>query len=193
MLPPIDRAARTRRASPSPSPTPASTRRRSRPGRRRDGDALRRQRPRRSGSRPRRSRTRCCCSRARRRSRQVKRRTDGLTLFYTDLDRTPCRGARDRQDGPPRGRLEHGLHRRPAGAGGGPHRRGGQRLPLHPARHESRAHPDRRGGGRHRPRGARGGRRCTPTSASSSAARSARTRRSSIRSRNAGPSSRPPT
>ena len=105
----------------------------------------------------------------------------------------PRRGARDRQDGPQGGRLQPAVLRRPAGAGRGPHRRGGQGLRVHPARHEPRAHPDRRRGGRPRPRGAAQRRRATPRSASCSTGRSARTRRSSIRSPNAGWSSRPPT
>ena len=41
-----------------------------------------------------------------------------------------------------------GVLRRPAGAGGEPDRRGRPGLPLHPLRHECRAHPDR--GGMHR-------------------------------------------
>ena len=43
---------------------------------------------RRSGSRPRRWPTRCCCWRAPRRSRMSRSRPTGLTLFYTDLDRS---------------------------------------------------------------------------------------------------------
>ncbi len=42
----------------------------------------------RCGPRPGRSPTRSCCSRARRRRKECKRPTDGMTLFYTDLDRT---------------------------------------------------------------------------------------------------------
>ena len=42
---------------------------------------------------------------------------DGLTLFYTDLDRARMRGPRDPQDGPQRRRFEHGVHRRLARAG----------------------------------------------------------------------------
>ena len=64
-------------------------------------------------------------------------------------------GARDRQDGPQGGRLQPAVLRRPAGAAGGPHRRGRPGLRVHPARHEPRAHPDRRGGDRHRAGGAR--------------------------------------
>ena len=64
------------------------------------------------------------------------------------------RGARHRQDGPQGGRLQPAVLRRPAGAAGGPHRRGRQGLRVHPARHEPGAHPDRGRGGRHRPGGA---------------------------------------
>ena len=42
---------------------------------------------------------------------QVKRCTQGLTLFYTDARSSACRGAADPQDGPPCGGFEHGLHR----------------------------------------------------------------------------------
>ncbi len=66
----------------------------------------------RSGSRRRRWPRACCCWRAPRRWRQVKPSPQGLTLFYTALDRTQRRGARDPQDGPARGRLEHAVHRR---------------------------------------------------------------------------------
>ena len=59
---------------------------------------------------------------------ECKSHTDGLSLFYTDLDRRSRRGARDREDGPQGGRLQPGVHRRPARSGRGPHRRGGQGL-----------------------------------------------------------------
>ena len=81
-----------------------------------------------------------------------QKRTDGLTLFYTDLDRSDI----EVRDIPKMGRKAvdsnllfiDGLNV-PAG---GPHRRGGQGLPIHPARHEPGAHPDRRRGDRPRPR-----------------------------------------
>ena len=57
--------------------------------------------------------------------------------------------------------------------GGGPHRRGRPGLPPDPARHEPRAHADRRRGGRHRPCRAAAGVELCARSASSSAARSA--------------------
>ncbi len=119
--------------------------------------------------------------------------TEGLSLFYTDLDRNHVevreidkmgRKAVDSNQ-----LFIDGLR----GAARGPHRRGRQGLRLHPARHESRAHPDRGRGGRPRPRGARSAPRATPRSASSSTGRSARTRPSSIRWPGAGWSSRPPT
>ena len=103
------------------------------------------------------------------------------------------RGARDREDGPPRGRLEPGVLRRAAGARGRPHRRGGQGLRVHPARHEPGAHPDRRRAGRPGPLRGEARRRSTRRSASSSTGRSARTRRSSTRSPPTGWRSRPPT
>ena len=78
----------------------------------------------------------------------------GLDALLHRLRPQPHRGARDRQDGPQRGRLEPGVLRRAAGAGGRPHRRGGQGLRVHPARHEPRAHPDRRRA--RRPRALRG-------------------------------------
>ena len=59
--------------------------------------------------------------------------------------------------------------------------RKGEGFELHPARHQPRAHPAGRGGGRSRPRGAYSARQTTRRSASCSAGRSARTRRSSIR------------
>ena len=113
---------------------------------------------------------------------EVSRRTEGLSLFYTDLDRRFV----DVREIPKMGRsaveLQRAVHRHAAGARRRPDRRGGQGLRIHPARHESRAHPDRRGGHRARPRGVRARPPLTPRSASCSTGRSARTRRSSIRS-----------
>ena len=45
----------------------------------------------------------------------------------------PRRHPADQEDGPQRRQLQRGLHRRPAGAGRGPSRRGGQGLQVHPA------------------------------------------------------------
>ena len=83
---------------------------------------------------------------------QVKRRTEGLSLFYTDLDRSYV----DVREIPKMGRSavdsnELFIDNLPVPVGR-PHRRGGQGLRIHPARHESGAHPDRRRGGRARPR-----------------------------------------
>ena len=86
---------------------------------------------------------------------EVKKRTEGLSAVLHRPRPQIRRGARDRQDGPQGGRLQPAVLRRPAGAAGGPHRRGGQGLRVHPARHEPGAHPGRRRGGRHRPRRAR--------------------------------------
>ena len=124
---------------------------------------------------------------------QVAKATQGLTLFYTDLDRNARRSARNRENGPQGRRLEPAFHRRPARAGGRPRGRGRPRLRIHPARVQSRAHPRRSRSRRSRPRGARGAQPSTRKRASCSAGRSGRTRRSSIRSRNAGWSSRPRT
>ncbi len=76
---------------------------------------------------------------------EVKKRTDGLSVFLVDM-----RTARGQQPGdqadPHHDEPRHhrGVLRQSAGAGGEPDRRGGQGLPLHPLRHERRAHPDRR-------------------------------------------------
>ena len=58
---------------------------------------------------------------------EVKRPTEGLSLFYTDARSHLRRSARDRQDGPQGRRLQRAVHRRAARAAGGPHRRGGRR------------------------------------------------------------------
>ena len=91
---------------------------------------------------------------------EVKRRTDGLSVFLVDL----------------RENLGHGVEIRPIeaminhnttevffdnleGAAGKSDRRGGQGLPLHPRRHECRAHPGRPGMHRRRPLAAQQGHR----------------------------------
>ena len=99
-------------------------------------------------------------------------------------------GPRHRQDGPQGRGLQPAVLRRHAGAARGPHRRGGQGLRVHPARHEPRADTHcGRGGGRG-PRGAgarhalrQGAHRVRP-------ADRAEPGRSSTRSRGAGWSSR---
>ena len=75
------------------------------------------------------------------------------------------------------------LLRRRARAGREPDRRGGQGLPLHPLRHECRAHPDRAPNASATPSGSSTRRPPMPRSASCSAARSGRTRACSFRSR----------
>ena len=87
----------------------------------------------------------------------------------------------DRDDDEPR--HDRGLLRRPARCRPSPDRRGGQGLPLHPRRHERRADPDRGRVHRRRPLVRRARPRATRRSASCSAARSARTRACSSRSR----------
>ena len=82
---------------------------------------------------------------------EVRSRTDGLSLFYTTLDRATSRCARSTRWAARRS-IRTSCSSTAWSAGRGPHRRGRQGLRLHPARPEPRAHPDRRRGGRHRPR-----------------------------------------
>ena len=115
---------------------------------------------------------------------QVKKRTDGLSVFLVDMRLAQGNGMTIK---PIRTMMNHattrGVLRRPARAGGKPDRRGGPGLPLHPLRHERRAHPDRGGMHRRLPNGSSTRRRPTPRSASCSAGRSGRTRACSFRSR----------
>ena len=104
----------------------------------------------------------------------------------------PGGGARDREDGPQGGRLQRAVHRRSRSAGRRSHRRRRARLQVHPARHESRADLDCGGSDRSRSRGLDARRRVRARSASSSAARSVRINRCSIRWRRTGWSSKPP-
>ena len=72
------------------------------------------------------------------------------------VPRRPARERRPRHDRPPdpqhaEPRDQRGVLRRPRSAGREPGRRGGPGLPLHPRRHERRAHPDRRRVRRRRP------------------------------------------
>ena len=76
-----------------------------------------------------------------------------------------------------------GVLRRLARAGGKSDRRGRPGLPLHPGRHERRAHPDRGGMHRRCQMVHRQGDAAMPRSANCSAGRSARTRACSSRSR----------
>ena len=64
---------------------------------------------------------------------QVKKRTDGLSVFLVDM-RLGARHQHDHQPDPHHDEPRHhgDLLRRPARAGGKPDRRGGQGLPLHP-------------------------------------------------------------
>ena len=71
----------------------------------------------------------------------VERKTDGLTLFLTDLDRSKIDIQPDPQDGPKRGQLQRTVHRRSRGPRRGPRRRGRRGFPLHPRRPEPRALP----------------------------------------------------
>ena len=80
-------------------------------------------------------------------------------------------------------RHHRGVLRQHDGAGGEPDRRGGQGLPLHPLRHERRAHPDRRRVHRRRQVVHRQGDRLRQGARACSAGRSARTRACSSRSR----------
>ena len=73
-----------------------------------------------------------------------KRPTDGITIFYTDLDRSKIEVRRIPKMGRKAVDSNADLHRRSVRPGRGPHRRGGQGLLLYPAQPESGAHPDRR-------------------------------------------------
>ena len=79
------------------------------------------------------------------------RPTDGITIFYTDLDRSKHRRAPHRQDGPQGGGQQRAVHRRPVHPRSRPHRRGRPGLRLPAAQPEPRAAADRRRGHRHRP------------------------------------------
>ena len=155
-----------------------------------EGRPLRRRRARRSGSRPRRSPTRCCCSRARRRSRRSRKPTHGLSLFYTDFDRSRITVHEIEKMGRKcvdSNELFFAGFEIPAADLIGEEGRGFEYI-LHGMNPGARA--DRRRGGRHRPGSPSRARSPTRRSASSSTGRSARTRRSSIRSRRTGWSSR---
>ena len=75
---------------------------------------------------------------------EAPRPSAGMTLFYTDLDRGKVEVREIHKMG--RAAVDSNMVfidglKVPAG---GPHRRGRKRLPVHPARHEPGAHPDRR-------------------------------------------------
>ena len=120
-----------------------------------------------------------------------RRKTDGMTLFLTDLDRAHV----DIRPITKMGRnavTSNELFiddlRDP---GRGPRRRGGQGLQVPARRAQPRADAGRRRGARHRPRRAARARSATATSARCSAGRSARTRASSSRSPTRSPASTP--
>ena len=143
--------ARINAASASPSPMPAWTPRASRPSRRRSPAATS-STARRCGRRRLRSPTRSCCSRARRNTRTASVRptaspfsTPTSTAAHIEVRRIPKMG-RKAVD------LECHLHRQAVHPGGKSHRRGGPWLFLHPRQPQSRAHPRRHGGDRHRHR-----------------------------------------
>jgi len=69
----------------------------------------------------------------------VTRKTDGLTLFLTDLDRSKVDIRPIPKMGRKRGVLQRVVHRRPRDPHRGPRRRGGPGFPLHPRRAEPRA------------------------------------------------------
>ena len=86
---------------------------------------------------------------------EVRKPTHGLSLFYTDLDRTRVEVREIEKMGRKAVDSNQAVLRRLRDPGRGPHRRGGQGLRVHPARHEPRAYPDRRRGGGPRPGRAR--------------------------------------
>ena len=93
---------------------------------------------------------------------QVKRKTHGLSLFYTDLDRSHVAVRVIEKMG------RHAVDSNEMFFDGmvmpcrRPHRRRGRGLSLHSPRHESGTHIDRRGGGRYRPRRVATSRRLCP-------------------------------
>ena len=185
-------AASRRPASASPSPTPGSTPRRSRRAPSATATTIA-STARRSGPPPRRRPTRSSCSPAPRRKEECRKRTDGLTLFYTDLDRRHV----DVRVIPKMGRAavdsnEVFIDGLPVPAEP-PHRRRGPRLRVPAPQPQPRAHPGRRRGGRPRPQRARPRRQVRARAHRVRPARSARTSRSSTRSPRAGCSSRPPS
>ena len=90
---------------------------------------------------------------------EVKRPTEGLSLFYTDLDRSRIKVHEIEKMGRKAVDFERAVHRGFRNSARRPHRRGRPGLRIHSARHESRAHPDRGRGGRARHAGARARRR----------------------------------
>ena len=149
----------------------------------REGDALRRQRPE-DLDQPRRALRPDAAAGAHHAARPGQRSAPtGLSVLLVDMREALGKGLTIR---PIRTMMNHATTEvffdNLRGAGREPDRRGGQGLPLHPLRHERRAHPDRRRVHRRRALVHREGQRPTPRSARSSAGRSARTRACSSRS-----------
>ena len=123
---------------------------------------------------------------------QCERPIDGLSLFYADLDRSAVEIREIQKMGRHAVEFQSTLFRQSRNPGRLPDRRGRKRLSLPSRQSEPRAHSQRSRGHRDG-RGGRWRRRLpTPTNASSLAARSGKTNRSSILSRNAGPNCTPP-
>ena len=115
---------------------------------------------------------------------EVTRKSEGLSVFLVDLRDAIGRGmtrAADSQHGEPRN--QRSVLRQSRSACGKPDRRRGQRIPLHPRRHERRADSDRRGMRRRRVLVHREGRVHTRAIASCSTGRSGKTRGYSFPSR----------
>jgi hypothetical protein len=114
---------------------------------------------------------------------QVKRKSEGMSVFLVDLkrvDRQGPGGPPDPEHGQPRD--QRAVPGQPRDPGRQPHRRRGQGLQVHPRRPERRAHADRRRVHRRRLLVHRQGPQVRQASAWSSAARSARTRACNSRS-----------
>ena len=125
---------------------------------------------------------------------EVKRRTDGLSVFLIDLKANLGKGVEIRPiDGDDQPQHHRDLLRQSKNPGGQPDRRGRQGVPLHPRRHERRAHPGRRRNASATAAGCSTRASNTPRSGSCSTGRSARTRACSSRSPAPGPNWRPPT
>ena len=181
-----DRGREQGAVSASPNPMPASTRPASKPSRARTQRRLRHPRAARCGRRRRRSPTRFCCSTRTTPKEDCKRPTDGMTLFYTDLDRSKIEVRRIPKMGRAAVDSNAVFIDDLAVPDDGPHRRGRQGLSLSARQPQSRTHPVRRRSDRSGPRCAARAPRVRAGSASSSAGRSARTRASSIRWRRTG-------
>ncbi len=125
---------------------------------------------------------------------QVKRKTEGLSIFLVDLRQALGQGLTVR---PIRNMVNHETNRavlrQPRDPGRAADRPGGPGLPLYPRRHERRAHPDRRRVHRRRLLVYRQGPRLRQPARGVRPGRSARTRASSSRSRAPTPTYGQPT